>query len=97
MPTPPARPRLRIPVLSAAVLAGALLVPALVVGTGEAAVRPAVPTAPKAPIHGLIDRLGEPDPGTESFISAYVVRVRWADLQPTPFGPIVTGPTWSAG
>ena len=91
MPTPPARPRLRIPVLSAAVLAGALLVPALVVGTGEAAVRPAVPTAPKAPIHGLIDRLGEPDPGTESFISAYVVRVRWADLQPTPFGPIVTG------
>jgi hypothetical protein len=89
MPTPPARLRLRLPVLSAVVLAGALLAPAVLHGTGDAAVRQYGATALKPPIRGLIDRIGEPDPGTESYISAYVVRVRWADLQPTPFGPIV--------
>jgi hypothetical protein len=91
MPTPPARLRLRLPLLSLFVLTCTLLAPALVHGTGTAAVRQYGATALKPPIHGLIDRIGEPDPGTETFINAYVVRVRWADLQPTAFGPIVTG------
>ncbi len=92
MPTPPAAARSRVRwsllVTSVTVLAGALLVPTLAVGTGSAATRPPRATALKPPIHGLIDRLGEPDPGTEAYISAYVVKVSWADLQPTPFGPI---------
>jgi hypothetical protein len=69
---------------------GALLAPLLTSGTGNAADRPTPATSLKPAIHGLVDRLGEPDPGTEDFINAYVVRVRWADLQPTPGGPIVT-------
>ena len=39
---------------------------------------------------GFSTGIGEPDPGTEAYIGAYVVRVSWADLQPTPYGPIVT-------
>ena len=92
MPTPPAaaRHRVRWPFLvtSVAVMAGALLVPTLVAGTGSASVRPPHATALKPPIRGLVDRIGEPDPGAGAYISAYVVRVRWADLQPTAFGPI---------
>ena len=65
MPTPPARLRLRLPILSAVVLAGALITPAVLHGTGSASVRQYGATALKPPIHGLIDRIGEPDPGTE--------------------------------
>ena len=83
MPTPPARRRSRA-LLVPAILLAAVLVPAVATGTGSAGTAPQV----KAPIHGLIDRLGEPDPGTESYISAYVVKVSWADLQPTRSGPI---------
>lgn len=85
MPTPPARRRSSVLLATTFLLATTALVPALGARTGSAA----TPLPVKAPVHGLLDRLGEPDPGTEAYISAYVVKVSWADLQPTPFGPIV--------
>lgn len=57
----------------------------------------AATSAPNAPvvgneikpiIRGLIDRQGPPAKKDLSAVHAYVVKVNWADLQPTPFGPI---------
>jgi hypothetical protein len=45
-------------------------------------------TVAKAPIAGLIDRQGVPPPSARSYVRGYVVKVDWADLQPTPGGPI---------
>jgi hypothetical protein len=42
----------------------------------------------KEVIRGLVDRQGEPGKSMLSVVHAYVVKVNWADLQPTPFGPI---------
>jgi hypothetical protein len=42
----------------------------------------------KPVIRGLVDRQGEPAKNMLSVVHAYVVKVNWADLQPTPFGPI---------
>lgn len=44
--------------------------------------------AVKPVIRGLIDRQGAPPKQELSAVHAYVVKVNWADLQPTPFGPI---------
>jgi hypothetical protein len=66
---------------------------ALLAGTSWAAEPGAGPVlasaaAVKAPIVGLIDRQGVPPLAARSYIRAYVVKVNWADLQPTPYGPI---------
>jgi hypothetical protein len=42
----------------------------------------------KPVIRGLIDRQGPPAKQDLSAVHAYVVKVNWADLQPTAFGPI---------
>jgi len=42
----------------------------------------------KTVIQGLIDRQGEPSKKSLGSVHAYVVKVRWADLQPTAYGPI---------
>ncbi len=42
----------------------------------------------KAVIRGLIDRQGEPPKNLLRYVHAYVVKVNWADLQPTADGPI---------
>ncbi len=39
-------------------------------------------------IRGLIDRQGEPNKNMLGVVHAYVVKVNWADLQPTANGPI---------
>jgi hypothetical protein len=44
----------------------------------------------KPPIQGLIDRDGPPPPGYAGAITAFVVNVTWAELQPTPDGPLTT-------
>ena len=46
------------------------------------------PSGVKPVIRGLVDRQGEPPQDMLSVVHAYVVKVNWADLQPTPFGPI---------
>ena len=48
------------------------------------------PSGVKTVIRGLIDRQGEPPKDMLSVVHAYVVKVNWADLQPTPFGPIAS-------
>lgn len=48
---------------------------------------PASPTALKAPVQGLLDRHHYPK-GYDSVIKSFVVEVPWAQLQPTPGGPI---------
>ena len=48
-----------------------------------------LPTGDIKPIiRGLIDRQGPPPKNMLSVVHAYVVKVNWADLQPTAFGPI---------
>jgi len=47
---------------------------------------PPAPAGLKAVIHGLIDRNGAPPAGYP--ISAWVIQVNWADLQPQQGGPI---------
>jgi hypothetical protein len=42
----------------------------------------------KTVIQGLIDRQGEPAKKNLDSVHAYVVKVNWADLQPTSFGPL---------
>ena len=42
----------------------------------------------KPVIQGLIDRQGEPSKKSLASVHAYVVKVNWADLQPSSFGPI---------
>ncbi len=55
---------------------------------------PTGPTSPAGPvkrvIQGLIDRQGEPSKKNLDSVHAYVVKVSWADLQPTAFGPLTT-------
>ena len=55
----------------------------------------AAPTGPTLPagtikpvIQGLIDRQAEPSKKALAYVHAYVVKVNWADLQPTSFGPL---------
>jgi hypothetical protein len=50
----------------------------------------APPSGVKPVISGLVDRQGEPPKDMLSVVHAYVVKVNWADLQPTPFGPIAS-------
>src|SRR6059058_1652582 len=87
------RRRLVIPIATvssmAAVLLAAAAAPALVLGAASGATVTAA--APKAALHGLVDRQGPPAAATLSYVQAYVVKVNWADLQPTPLGPIVAG------
>lgn len=45
-------------------------------------------TGLKAPISGLLDRQRAPTAAYSSIVRAFVVDVAWADLQPTPGGPI---------
>jgi hypothetical protein len=86
---------------SIALVSGLLSLATLVACSGPS--RPAGPTvtspsgAPtttgtaqgvKPVIRGLVDRQGEPAKNMLSVVHAYVVKVNWADLQPTPFGPI---------
>jgi hypothetical protein len=49
---------------------------------------PVVGNAIKPVIRGLIDRQGAPAKQELSAVHAYVVKVKWADLQPSAFGPI---------
>lgn len=44
---------------------------------------PPSPGGVKAPLQGLIDRQGEPPVAMRGVVSAWVVNVRWADLQPS--------------
>jgi len=46
------------------------------------------PGGVKPVIRGLIDRQGEPPKNLLSVVHAYVVKVSWAQLQPTPYGPV---------
>lgn len=45
-------------------------------------------TGVKPIIRGLIDRQGPPPKSMLPVVHAYVVKVNWSALQPTPFGPI---------
>ncbi len=91
------RARTRRPI----VLFGAVLI-ALAASACTSASRPSgpAPSASGTPtvgangvkpvIQGLIDRQGEPPKNMLPVVHAYVVKVNWADLQPTPFGAIAT-------
>jgi hypothetical protein len=57
-------------------------------GSATAPTSTPVTTGVKPVIRGLIDRQGEPPKSMLGVVHAYVVKVNWADLQPTPFGPI---------
>jgi hypothetical protein len=56
--------------------------PLATVGSGSSVV--------KKPIQGLIDRQGPPKGKNRAYISGFVIKVRWEDLQPTEDGPIVS-------
>ncbi|MBV8959909.1 MAG: putative Ig domain-containing protein, partial [Actinobacteria bacterium] len=49
-----------------------------------------VASAVKPVLKGLLDRQGRPDDANLAQLDGWVVRVDWAALQPTPFGPIDT-------
>jgi hypothetical protein len=72
-----------------AVAATALSVPLPQGAAAAAAARGAA--VAKLPIAGLIDRQGVPPATALSYVRGYVVKVDWADLQPTPGGPITPG------
>jgi hypothetical protein len=49
----------------------------------------AIPSRDLKPmIHGLIDRNGPPAQGLANVVTAFVVNVTWAQLQPTAYGPL---------
>jgi hypothetical protein len=84
---------------------GLLAVALVIAGCGEQSTGPssstpaetATPSATAIPsrdlkpmIHGLIDRNGPPARALATAVTAFVVNVTWAELQPTAYGPLAT-------
>ena len=79
MPSPSRRTLASVVLLAAATLGS--------IGAASVTAAQAAPTV-KAPIRGLIDRQGAPKAAALAYVSGYVVKVNWADLQPVRGGEI---------
>ncbi|MFN8073957.1 MAG: hypothetical protein U0Q15_00895 [Kineosporiaceae bacterium] len=88
--------RRRVLAVAVAVTAVASLSACTTTWTPDEDKRGASPMAPaptdnvKKPIQGLIDRQGMPKGKNRQYVSGFVVKVRWADLQPSENGSIAS-------